>query len=83
MNLITTIVAILIVSLLMQNADALRTGFVNGVYTVFCDQMCFDLVKNAPTKGYDPKFLAMPVVKESCIDAKDYGKQMGFCSLVI
>jgi len=52
--------------------------FVNGVYKSICNEMCFDLNENSATKGYDPQFLALPMVKITCIDAKDYGK-MGYC----
>ena len=69
-----------------QLIDGLNTGFfagiphnfVNGEYTPICYEMCFDLVKNPNTKGYDPKFLSMPEVKKVCTDAKDYG-DMGYC----
>jgi len=81
-SLISKIIIIVLVLLVGQNVEALKTGFVNGVYIVFCDQMCFDLVKNKSTKGYDPKFLAMPKVQQTCIDSKEYGKNMGFCELV-
>jgi len=66
----------------IQTIDGLNTGFVNRVYTVFCNQMCFDLIKNPSTKGYDPEFLKIPLVKQTCSDAMEYGKSMGFCDLV-
>ena len=57
--------------------------FVNGIYESICNEMCYDLIKNPSTKGYHAKFLAIPVVKDSCIDAESYAKEMGFCSLVM
>lgn len=46
---------------------------------VKCDFMCYDILKNYSTKGYDPKFLAMPVVKISCVIATNDGATLGFC----
>lgn len=78
------IIILLLVSMITSSIEinALNTGFINGVYTVFCNKMCFDLLKNPVTKGYDPNFLKLPSVKQVCIDAKDYGKSMGFCNLI-
>jgi hypothetical protein len=67
--------------------QGLKTGFVagiphtivNGVYKSIYNDMCFDLIKNSATKGYDPKFLSMPIVKESCNEALKSGYIMGFC----
>lgn len=49
------------------------------VYEVKCYDMCFDSMKNYETKGYDPKFLTIPQVKHTCIDARNYNSTMGFC----
>jgi len=48
---------------------------------VKCSDMCFDLWKNYSTKGYDPKFLEIPQVKHTCIEAiGKYNATLGFCS---
>lgn len=56
--------------------------FVDGEYRTICNEMCFDLMKNSATKGYDPNFLKTPKVKQTCIDAGTYSKQMGFCLMI-
>ena len=81
-KLSSIIISLFLIIGLTQTIDGLNTGFVNGVYTVFCNQMCFDLIKNQSTKGYDPEFLKIPLVKQTCSDAMEYSKSMGFCDLV-
>lgn len=49
-------------------------------YEVKCYDMCYSLMKNYSTKGYDPRFLAIPLVKPTCIDAIKDGAILGFCS---
>ena len=83
--IVASLTIYLVTSNFVMNASGLEGffagiphSFVNGEYTSICYQMCFDLIKNSSTKGYDPKFLSMPEVKKVCTDAKDYG-DMGYC----
>lgn len=49
-------------------------------YEIKCYDMCYSLSKNYSTRGYDPRFLAIPLVKPTCIDAIKDGAILGFCS---
>ena len=44
-----------------------------------CVILCFDIIKNADTKGYDPQFLKMEKVKTTCQDAINDGVKLGYC----
>jgi hypothetical protein len=59
--------------------SGLDSGFVNGVYTVYCYELCYDIYKNPNTKGYDPKFLSMPIVKQTCSEINNHGVMVDFC----
>jgi len=48
-------------------------------YEVKCYDMCYSLSKNYSTKGYDPRFLALPEVKSTCTDGIRDGATLGFC----
>lgn len=49
------------------------------VYEVKCYDMCYSLMKNYSTKGYDSSFLAIPLVKQTCVIAVSDGAVLGFC----
>ena len=60
-------------------------GVSYGLINSGCTQWCFDLLKNASTKGFDPAFLAQDVVKQTCkeshIDLQKVGiPDLGYCS---
>jgi len=73
---------IIIIALVVATSTAgMSYGFINSG----CTEWCFDLVKNAVTKGFDPNFLAQDVVKQTCkeshIDLQRVGmSDLGFCS---
>ena len=81
------ILNIIIITGTMTMAYGLNTGFfagiphtfVNGIYESICNDMCFDQIKNSSTKGYDPNFLKIQLVKDSCYEALKSGYSMGFC----
>jgi len=50
-------------------------------YEVKCYDMCYSLMKNFSTGGYDPRFLALPEVKSTCIEAIKDGAVLGFCDV--
>ena len=77
------VMALFIFLLTSGIAHALNTGFVNGVYTVFCNEMCYDLIKNQSTKGYDPKFLSLTEVKENCKIVQSFNVSMGYCDKLL
>ena len=66
------------IGLYFNFADALKAGFVAEVDKI-CHVMCYDLVKNANTEGYDPEFLKMSEVKQACFESGDYAKGLGYC----
>lgn len=48
-----------------------------------CTELCYNPSKNYSTKGYDPRFLALPDVKQACKDvANDPTINLGFCSVI-
>ena len=42
---------------------------VSSVFATGCISLCFDPVKNASTKGFDPKFLEQSDVKQTCLES--------------
>lgn len=44
-------------------------GAASAFATTGCLSMCFDPIKHASTKGFDPKFLDQQEVKQTCIES--------------
>ena len=55
------------------------TVFENGVTTVECHGLCFDLEKNSETDGYDPRFLTHHAVIANCFHALADGVKLNYC----
>lgn len=61
----------------------LAIGCISGASAYL--EMCYDPIKNASTNGYDPAFLKLPIVLETCQEShKDLSavgmKDLGYCS---
>lgn len=54
-----------------------------GYHYTPCSELCYNPSKNYSTKGYDPRFLALPDVKQACRDvANEPTINLGYCSVI-